>query len=73
VSGIEAGTMDARVTMLTRVLAAAGYRLGLSFEPIAPAPRLADLTGARIEDFPDWVKLRFLIDWAFSTPAASPR
>jgi transcriptional regulator with XRE-family HTH domain len=68
VSRIEAGTMDPTVTMLTRVMAAAGCRLELSSEPIAPAPRLADLTGTRTEEGPDWARLRALIDWTAQHP-----
>lgn len=61
--------MDPTVTMLTRVMAAAGCRLELSSEPITPpAPRLADLSGTRMQDCPDWARLRALIDWSVQHP-----
>ena len=55
--------MAPTVDMLTRVLAAAGCRLELGFEPMSPAPRLADLSDACVEGALNWTRLRALIDW----------
>jgi hypothetical protein len=60
--------MDPTVVMLTRVMAAAGCRLELRSEPLAPAPRLADMSGTRTQDCPDWARLRALIDWTVQHP-----
>lgn len=68
VSRIEADVMDPTVAMLTRVMAAAGCRLELSFEPIDPAPSLADLADSGVEGSPDWTRLRALIDWTAQHP-----
>ncbi len=64
VSRIESEAMAPTVEMLTRVLAAAGCRLELSFQPMLSAPRLADLSDAWIDGAPNWTRLRALIDWA---------
>jgi hypothetical protein len=56
--------MAPTVEMLSRVLAAAGCHLELSFQPMLSAPRLADLSDAWVEDVPNWTRLRALIDWA---------
>jgi hypothetical protein len=48
---------------LTRVLAAAGCRRELSFQPMVCAPCLADLSDAWVEGSPGWTRLRALIDW----------
>ena len=55
--------MAPTVEMLTRVMAAAGARLELSFQPMASAPCLADLSDAWVDGAPNWTWLRALIDW----------
>jgi transcriptional regulator with XRE-family HTH domain len=68
VSRIESDAMDPTVSMLARVMAAAGCRLELSSQTIAPAPRLTDLSGTRSHDVPDWAGLRAMVEWAVQHP-----
>jgi len=67
VSRIEDGSVDPTITMLTRLLAAAGEELALGRRPLPARPALAHLvdaydTAARGTKI-DWTKLRAFLDW----------
>jgi len=67
VSRIENGTMDPTVTMLERVLAAAGQVLHITIRPVTDRPSLARLADA-VDEAPsgvrvDWTRLRGFVDW----------
>lgn len=74
VSRIEDGYSDPTVTMLQRVLAAAGARLVMDLAPRDTQPTLAELAGA-VESVNgrlkiDWTRLRGFADWAARHPEA---
>lgn len=76
VSRIENEDSDPTITMLERLLAAAGARLTLEAEPANADPTLAALataaerTHGRLKI--DWTRLRGFADWVSRHPAALP-
>lgn len=76
ISRIENEASDATITMLERLLSAAGARLTVEAEPNDGNPTLASLATAaermhgRLKI--DWTRLRGFADWAARHPAALP-
>lgn len=68
VSRIEDGTHDPRLTMLERLLSAAGHRLVINDDVVPEAPSLAGLATA-IDPLGDggldWTRLRGFVDWTY--------
>jgi transcriptional regulator with XRE-family HTH domain len=69
VSRIESGHMDPTVTMLHRVIAAAGRRLDISATTATEQRSIADLSDAWSESPAgpriDWTRIRGLLDWLY--------
>lgn len=72
ISRIERGEMDPTVTMLERVLAAAGQQLRVSATRAGQGPTLAKLASAYVPDGSgtkiDWTRLRGFLDWLARHP-----
>ena len=64
ITRIEAGEMDPTVTMLARIVSAAGQRLVLESTRPGSTPRLADVAkDVDHIDAIDWTRLRGIVDW----------
>jgi transcriptional regulator with XRE-family HTH domain len=76
VSRIEDGDSDPTISMLERLLGAAGARLITTIERVNAVPTLASLVTAVDRDSGrlkiDWTRLRGFADWAAQHPNAVP-
>ena len=63
-SRVEAGTLDPTITMISRLLAAAGQRLCIDDTPISRSLSVARLATAALgqDSEPNWVEIRHLVD-----------